>query len=251
MNARTNSYDPYAVARADIDQRLGAFMQGADVWAKRSDLDADLAARANDFIAGAKQLLKEAEEARKAEKKPHTDAAKAVDQSWDAIKSRIEKVIGVVRPLLEGYLRKQQEAKRAAEAEARRKADEAEAAARAAAADAASAETAQARIEAEERADAQARIAEEERQRATRAAAPARVDSATGLANRRSLKTVRKAKITSLPQALQHYAKRPEVADLILQLANAELRHAPTVRGEKQIPNIPGIGWDETQEIAA
>ena len=246
---RTNDPDPFAAKRADIDQRLSAFLEAADTWAKRGELDDALAERANDFIAGAKKLLKEAEEARKAEKKPHMDAAKAVDQTWDAIKTRIEKVIGVVTPKLAAHLRKKDEERRAREEEARRKAREAEEAARLAAADAAAAESAQARIEAEERAEAEARRAAEAAAEAERAREPARVESATGLANRKGLRTVRKPVIVSLPQALSHYRNEPELAELIERFAARDLRAAPTIRGEKKIPQIPGIAWNEEKVL--
>lgn len=247
---RSNSDDPFAAKRADIDQRLDAFLQGADIWEQREDLDDAAAAKANDFVTGAKQLLKEAEEARKAEKAPHLAAAKAVDQSWDAIKSRIEKVIDVVVPKLNAYLKRKKEERERAEAEARRKAEEAERARLAAEQDALRAKNASARIEAEERAREQARIAEEEAARAAKAAEPVRVESATGLANRRGLKTKRTPVIVSKALALTHYKDEPEVEELILRLAARDLREAPTVRGKKAIPNIPGIQWKEEQVVA-
>jgi hypothetical protein len=246
---RANDPDPFAAARADIDQRLGAFLEGADVWAQRSELNEDTAWRANDFIAGAKKLLKDAEDARKAEKKPHMDAAKEVDRTWDAIKTRIEKVIGVVTPLLAAHLRKKEEERRAREEEARRKAREAEEAARLAAADAAAAQSAQARIEAEARAEAEAQRAKEAEAEAARAREPVRVESSTGLTQRKGLRTIRTPVIVSLPQALSHYRAEPELQALILKLAARDLREAPTRRGEKQIPTIPGISWNEEKAL--
>lgn len=248
---RINSTDPFAAARADIDQRYAAFAEAADIWAERSELDEELAERANDFLAGAKRLLADAERARKAEKQPHLDAGRAVDQSWDAIKTRIEKLVAVVAPKLAAYLRKKQEFERAEAEAARQRAAEAEAAANAAKLDAANAASASARIEAEERAAAQARIAETAKADAEDLSGPTRVESATGLANRRGLRTVRKARITSLPQALAYFAthNRAEIEELLLQLANAQARHAPTVAGQKRVPKIPGVEFVETQEL--
>jgi hypothetical protein len=244
-----NSGDPFALNRADIEQRIGAFMAGADVWSERDTLDDDLAARANDFITGARRLWKEADDARKAEKQPHLDAGRAVDESWAPLLARVEKIVALVKPKVEAFLRAKQEAQRKAEEEARRRQREAEAAARAAAADAAAAQSASARIEAEERAEAAQREAEIAEAQARANAGPARAESATGLANRRGLKTERKAEIVSLAQALAHYRNHPEIEALILKLANADLRHAPSVRGKKQIPNIPGIKWVEEQKL--
>lgn len=249
-DARLNSDDEFARKRADIDARIDAFLKGADIWAERKELDDELAARANDFLAGLKKLQREADEARKAEKKPHQDAARAVDDAWKLRTGRIERIIGIVRPLLDRFLRAKAEKERLAREEAERRRREAEEAARAAEADAAAAASASQRIEAEERAEAARRESEIAAAEAAKRAEPTRIESATGLANRRGLKTVRKARIVSLPLALAHYKDHADVADAILRLANAELRHAPVIEGVKQIPKIPGIVFDETQELA-
>lgn len=109
-----NSDDPFAAKRAEIDAALAQFMDGARTYEDRGELNDDTAARANDFIAGAKRLLAEAEDARKAEKQPHLDAGRAVDASWERIKDRIHCVIGVVSPLLAAYLQRKEEARRKA-----------------------------------------------------------------------------------------------------------------------------------------
>lgn len=246
---RPNSDDPFAAKRAEIDAALAKFMDGADIHTARDTLNEDTAARANDFLAGAKKLLREAEDACTRERAPHMAAAKAVSQTWAPIVSRLEKIIALVGPKLDAYLKAKQAAQRKAAEEAARKQREAEDAARRAAAEAAAAENASARIAADEQAEAQERIAAEHAAKAQRLSAPARVQSATGLTNTRSLRTVYSARIVSLPQALAHYAKHQDVAALILQLANAELRHAPVVAGVKQIPAIPGVTFDKDQVL--
>lgn len=249
--AGDNSGDVFATARADIEERASKFLAGVDVWAERKEITTDdLAARANDFLTGAKRLLSEAEEARKAEKQPHLDAGRAVDESWAALKTRIEKVIGVVRPMIDAFA-KAKAARQRAEAEAARKrAEDAARQAREAEEAAKNAMTPSARIEAEERVAAAQQAQEHEQRKAERASAPVKIASATGLANNRGLKTIRKAKIVSLGAALAHYKNNPALADAILTLANADLRHSPTVDGVKRIPTIPGIEFEESQEIA-
>lgn len=244
-----NSLDPLAAARADIEQRIGAFLQAGDIWEQRAELDDDLAARANDFVTGARRLWKEADDARKAEKQPHLDASRAVDDSWAPLLTRVEKIVALVKPKIDAFLRAKQEKQRQAEAEARRQQQEAEAAARAAAADAAAAQSASARIEAEERAEAAAKAAEIAEAQAKANSGPARVSSATGLANQRSLKTKRTPQITSLAMAVNHYRAEPELIALIEKFAARDLRAAPTIRGKKSIPTIPGVTWVETQEL--
>jgi hypothetical protein len=245
-----NSGAQFADVRRDIEQRIAAFLKGGDVWAKREKLDDADAAKANDFITGVKKLASDAEKARVAEKEPHLESGRAVDREWKQIAERIDAIAAIVKPKLDAYLRAKQEEQRRAEAEARRLAAEAEANARAAAADAAAAETPSAQIEAEARARAHQEAADEAARQAERNAAPVRVGSATGLAHQRGFKTVRKPSIKSMPQALAHYRDEPDLEALILKLAARDLREAPTRRGVKQIPAIPGIEFVETQELA-
>lgn len=244
-----NSDDPFAAKRAEIDAALAKFMEGADVYEQRGDLDDDTAERANDYIAGLKQLSREAEQARVAEKAPHLAAGKAVDASWDAIKSRISKLIDTVQPRLDRFLKEKQARQRREAEEAARKQREAEQAARDAAAAAAAADNASARIAAQEREESARRIADEEAARAQRLSAPVRVASATGLARTKSLTTERTPVLVSMAQALQHYKAEPELSALLLKFAARDLRGAPTLRGKKTIPQIPGIRWEEDQVL--
>jgi hypothetical protein len=231
-------------SRADIEDRLSAFLKGADVWQARPALDDDTAPRARDFIAGLKKLGKEAEEHRKAQKEPHMLAAKAVDDTWKPIQNAITRAAESIEQKLTAYLREKKRQEDAARAEAARQQAEAEAQARAAAEDAARAATEGARIEAARRveeAEAQARTMAQAAK-----AEPTRVESATGLARRAGLKTVRFARIVSIAQLFAHYRNRPELAELLERLANADIRAA------KGAPiTIPGVEIDERQELAA
>lgn len=245
-----NSGDVHAAAYAEISDTIAAFLKGADVWAKRESFDERDAEKANDFITGAKQLKSRADKARAAEKKPHLEAGREIDARWGAVADKIDKIIKPVAAKLEAFLKAQREAQAKAQREAEDRAREAEEAKRAAEADAAKAETPSAQIAAEERANQLAFEASVAQGEARQLAGPARVDSATGLANRRSLKTVRKPAIASLPQALTHYRAEPELAELILKFAARDLREAPTIKGAKKIPTIPGIRWDETEQLS-
>lgn len=249
--AGDNSRDPHAKAYADIEARIAALASAGDVWESRVDFSETDAEKANDFITGAKRLKKEADEARKLEKEPHLQAGRDVDAKWKKFETRIDKIIAIVSPKLAAFLRRKQEEERAAAEAARREAREAEAAANAARMDAANAANASARMEAEERADEHARLAETKRADAEDLSGPTRVESATGLANRKGLRTVRRAQITSLPQALAYFSthNRVEVEELLLSLANAAARHGPTTAGVKMVPKIPGIAFVETQEL--
>lgn len=230
-------------SRAYFDDRLAEFLKGLDVWGDRPALDADTAPRARDFIAGAKKLLKETDEARKADKEPHMTAAKAVDEAWRPTLTAIESVIAKVEPKLTAWLREEKRKADEARAEAERQRVAAEKAALAAAEDAARATTDSARIGAERR----QQEAEAATARAAKAAKsePTRVESATGLARRAGLRTVRKARIVSVALALTHYRGNAEVLALIERLANADIRAA-----KGAAITIPGVEIDETEELA-
>lgn len=231
-------------SRAYFADALAAQLKGADVWATRPTLDADTAPRARDFVAGLKKLFKEADEARKTEKAPHTEAAKAVDDGWRPTLTAIERTLNGIEPKLATFLRAEKAKADAAKAEADRQRRAAEAQVLAAQEAAARAQTESAKIVALAEADAAAAAAKRAADAA--AAPPVRVDSATGLARRAGLRTVRKARIDDLGRALLHYRTRPEVAALIEQLANAEIRAA------KGVPlTIPGVTVVETQELSA
>lgn len=247
--AGDNSGDPHAAAYADFEARVRALMDAGDIWEKRGELDDVTAAKANDFLAGASKLASAADKARKAEKEPHLQAGRDVDAKWGKLAERIAKIVAIVKPKLAEHMRKKEAERRAAAEEERRRAEEAKRAADAARMDAANAQSASARMEAEERAEEHARIADTSADRAEDLSGKARVASATGLANTRALRTVRRPEIVSLPQALAHYRDRAEIAEAIKTIAAAELRHAPTIDGAKQVPTIPGIRWVESQEL--
>lgn len=234
-----------AEAWDDFAERIGEFLRGGDVWAGRPALDDELAPRARDFVAGAKKLRKQADEARAAAKKPYADAAKAVDESWKPLLERLDKVVALVTPKLESYLRVQREAAEAAARQAQARQREAEAAEADARADALSANTESGRILAEERAEAAAREHEQARRAETQANAPVRVESATGLANRMGLRRQRVARLTSLPLAVSHFKDAPELRECLERLANAQARAA----GIGAEIAIPGFEFDMVEKI--
>lgn len=241
----------HAAAMADVEKRLAAFSKAADVWAQRNDaeIDDDLAARANDFITGLLKLRSEADAARKAEKQFWLDGGRDVDNRWAPLITRALRLADVVKPLLAAHLRKKEAAARVAREAAEKRQREEEEAARAAEIDAASKRRASDRIAAQERADEHRVAADAAAAEAAALAGPVRAESTTGMANRRGLRTVLLPSITSLPQALAYYRSEAEVRALIERLAARDLRDAPTIRGVKQVPQIPGIAWIEEKKI--
>jgi len=237
--------------RQDFEARVATFLKGADVWSQRDTLDDDTAPRARDFHAGLKQLLKQAEEGRKKEKQPWMDGAKRVDDAWSAIKSKIEKASATIEPKIRAFLEQKDREERRRQAEAKRVAHEAEEARLAAEIAAAAAATESGRIEAETRAE-QLKKAEAA---AARAAKPkdVKVESATGLATRAGLRTQWDCRLTNTTRAMLDLCKRhpDKFEDLVRQLALAELRAAPTVDGQKQLPVIPGVEFVASKSFGA
>lgn len=227
-----------------FEAKLKEWLAGADVWAARAELDADLAPRARDFIDGVKKFGRKADDARKVEKEPHLAASREVDARWKSITDAAAKIAAIVEPKLLAYMKAEQKKADDARREAEARARAAEDAQRRAEADAATARTDSARIEAERTAQVAAQVVEAEQKAA--AAAPVRVESATGLARAAGLKTIRRARIVDLNRALLHYRGDPKLRDLILQLANADIRDA---KGGDI--NIPGVAVDEEQGLAA
>lgn len=251
-----NSDDEHARALADLRKRFDAFLDGAETWAKREaekladDQLAELAPRANDFLEGLRKLFSDGEKGRKAEKDIHLKRAAAdVDARWHSITKKIEPLTVAAKRIVEEQLKreKQRREKAAAEAEAERVA--AAEAKRKAEAEAAAASSVREKLEAAERAEQAEEAARIAADKAAAATSKPRVASATGAGRSRSLRIKRSAIIASLPAVFNHYRDRPEVAALFVQLAERDLREAPTIRGVKQVPNIPGIQWAESEEL--
>lgn len=118
-----------------IKGRVDTLVAVANRWAteRPAITDEDMAAKCSDFLDQVAAELKAAEERRVAEKKPHLDAAAAVDQLWNPLKAPLELIKRLLNPRLTVWLdakrkriedeRRQREAEAA---EALRKADEAQ-----------------------------------------------------------------------------------------------------------------------------
>jgi type IV secretory pathway VirB10-like protein len=213
-------FDPAEVERLNAEG--AAFLDAAAVWLENGDLKSeDDAQRLNDFIEGVKGREKIAEEARKAAKKPHDDAGKAVQTAFKPVADKMALAKTKVQPLLTAWLQKKED-DRLAEVERQRKAaqfaqEEADRAAAAAAA----------RNDISGEVDAQAaREAAEKQAKEVERAAKQRsnVTSATGGGRTASLRTVIDAEVTNARVLFMRYADRPEVLDVLRSLATREAR---------------------------
>lgn len=188
--------------------------------------DADMAGKCTDFIAQVNAALKDVEAARRAEKKPHEDAAKAVDARFRPLGDLLGKIKEMLQPRLTAWLRKEQDRIAAEKAEAERKAreaqQEAERKAREAeeAAQKPGADALGAAIAAEE---AKKRAAEEAKSAATPIRAQAKGDYGTRAA---SLRTYYSAQIVDVMKALRAFKDHPDVVAALQKAANEAAREA-------------------------
>lgn len=224
------SFNPEVTA--EFEEKIRDFADAAAEWKEQGEItDNDTAEKANDFLSGARKLFKSIEDRRREEKQPYLDAGREVDAAFNSLKSKIEKAVGLVKKPLEAFMKEQERLER------ERKAREAKEARRA------QEEAARKAREAERRNDVIAQDeAETELKEAEKAETQARkktttkVGSATGGGRSAAMRTTRTAHLTNVNQAMLHYRTRPEMSDLLVRLANADIRAA---KGEEL--SIPGF----------
>ncbi len=129
MNIPNSTPDiAYSMAVDDLYSEAANFVDGEPV---KTQGEADALAA---ILTGAKQIRKDADAARKTEKQPHDDAAKAVQAKWVPVLTKVDDVIAAVQKPLTAWLVAQeaerQRIAKEAQAEADRLAEQAIAAAR-------------------------------------------------------------------------------------------------------------------------
>lgn len=206
--------DLFAEARNHLD--------GAGV---NSEAEAEAVAKLMDLL---RTAHKDADKARAEEKKPHDDAAKAVQARWKPLLEKAELAVSTCKKALAPWLaKKEAEAKAAAEA-ARKEAEEraraaAEAMRQAATDDLSAREDAEDLVRAAKEAEAEAKRAEKAR------------PQAAGGARAATLRTTYRPELTAPSEALKHYvATNPNaIKACLLQLAETDVR-----AGKRQIPGF-------------
>ena len=218
-----------------FQERFDSFIDEAGSF---ESIDENNSSTVRDCIGSGSALLKEMEAQRKTDKKPHQDAAKAVDASYKPFTEQLDGAIRKLKATLSNWLKEQERiAREKAEAEARalREAEEAKRKAEEQAdeEDPFLAATAEPAPEPDLTAAAEkARLAEMQAQAASR------VQSSSGGFRATGLKTKRKAKINDFGALAAHYVERnnTDLLALLERLANADIRHA------KGAPvHLPGV----------
>lgn len=208
----------------DLSGRVEKFMEACNQIRGAGPIESEERAEfMADHISGMRGLKKRVEETRKAEKKPHDDAGKAVLAAYSPLEERLDRAIKAMLAMQNDWL-----TKKAAEAEAerQRKAAEAEAARKAAEEAAAQAAAQAARtgnIDAEIDAERLAKEAAKAEKEAAREAKTS-VGSATGAGRTISQRTIRKAEIQNVNALFVRYRAHPKLIECLQALADADVR---------------------------
>ena len=217
--------EPLAAFTIHVGDLLDEARNHLDGAGVNSDGEAEAVSKLLDMI---RTAAKDAEAARKAEKQPHLDAGKAVDEAWRPILASTETAKKACTAALQPFL-----TRKAAEQEAAAKAARAEADARAKAAADAMRKADAANLAEREAAEALISKAKAAQTAATRAeqARP----QATGGARATTLRTYYSAEIEDERAAVAHYwaTHREDFTALVQQLADTDVR-----QGRHSIPGI-------------
>ena len=210
-------------------ERAEALVKAADVWAGVTEIiSAEQATRAKDALDQLRAEWNKTDAERKVEKRPHDDAALAVQKRYRPILAMIETCTETISPLHNGWLRREDErlARERREAQAR-----ADAAAREAEIAARKAEQAkQAPVSAKLAADAAAERAREAAEQAAAIPDRARTQGSYGRPAR-SLREFWYGEVTDVLKAARHYRNEPgllaELERLACRDARAGIRAVP------------------------
>lgn len=220
---------PGPIVPEAIITKVEDFTDAAGAWLDLSEIATkEQAEKATDFLNGARKTFKEIEAARKAAKKPHDDAARAVQEAFKPLLAKVELAANKVGDMQTKWLRAERDREEAErlqrEADAKRVAEEAERKGR----------EAEARNDIDGMVEADA-AAQEAEKAAKSAAKPvsARASSATGAGRTVSLRTTWFADVENINHAFVVYRDRPEVREMLERLATADVR---AQQGEKTAP---------------
>lgn len=145
-----------------LDARVNEFILAGGDWRDLGEIQTEeQAGDLNDYLSGLKKNRDEVEKARKAAKKPHDDASKAVQAAFTPLVTKIDFTIGKLRPMLTAFMDRKEAERRAAERAAREEAARAAKAAEEAAAKAAARNDIAGEVAAQEQAKAAAEKAKE------------------------------------------------------------------------------------------
>ena len=234
-------YDPELFSGLTND--VAAFMDATKVWLYLAEVyDESQAEQLTDQISGLRGLYKKADDARKAAKKPHDDAGKAVQAAFKPLLEKLELAANELKGKLAAYATKKAERERVererVEALARKQAEEAEAKLKAAQ----EANDIAAQVEAQQ-------AAEDAEKQAAAAAKPknTQVKSASGAGKTMAVRTIKEVTVTNPRVLFMRYQDHSEVIDLLKRIATQEVR----AKGyDADADPIAGIEISERKTVA-
>lgn len=213
---RPPPFDPER--HAELVTRIDPFMKVCDAMRAAGEITSDdQAQRLADHIAGMRGLGKLVEETRIAEKKPHDEAAGAVQEAFKPLADRLTRAIAAMLALQTAWLDKKAQAAEAARLKREAEANELRAAAEKAAAAAAGS------IDGELEAERLAKAADAAEKSAGRVE-KVNVGSATGAGRTIAMRKVRKAEIINVNLLFVRYRSHPKLLEVLQQLADADVR---------------------------
>lgn len=227
-------------ARTKLQDRLEELLRNADRWVvDRKSIDSDeIAGRAGAALEQIRVLERDLEAARTAEKKPHLDAGRAIDNWYQPLTRRANAAKLAIGDMIAAFLRRKREAERLdaerLRQQAEREAREAEAARRRA--------ESTGKVSDQVKAAEVAERAESTAATATKVATEAERPVAKGTLQTRAvtLRKVREGVVDDWPTALDNYSGRREVRELVQRLVDADVRSGATV--------IPGVTITTTEK---
>lgn len=180
-----------------------------------------------DFVSGARQVYSSIDTARKAEKKPHDDAGKAVQAAFTPLLDTIDQIINRVKPMQAAWLQKLAREENARREKLRVEAEQARIAAEEAQKAAAQTNDVAGEVEAERlKAEADQLAADAARQTTVKAG------SATGAGRTMALRTINDVVVTNPLKVFMRYRDHPDVLEVLRKVASAEVRAASWKDGD-------------------
>ena len=215
---------------AECQRKAADFNEAAKAWLDLGEISsADQAKKATDFVTGARVTWKQIEDARKAAKAPHDEAAKAVQDAFSPLLKNIKDMVEGIAKMQAAWIDKDNariaKEKREAAERARKEREEAEK--RLAEAEKSN------DIAAKNEAEKSINDAKKAEKRAEKVDS-VKVESASGGGRSMSLRTTYECEILNINHAFVAFRDHPEVAALLIRLANAEVR---SQNGEKTAPH--------------
>lgn len=243
---KTHNNPPASEALSDSAEQLAAT---CNAWHNQVPAieNEDQAAKATDFMERVRAELKEADAARKEEKRPHIDANAAIEATYRPIKATLETIQGIIKPKLNAWLQKKArikaEADAKAEAEALEKiriADEKQKALDAAATSTEAVDIVSATIQADEaKKDADAAVKASDAQSKETVGVKGNYST-----KKTSLRTIHSAKVVDYELLVEHFKFHPKIESTLQMLAN-EWARSPEQRKQP----LPGVELVKTESL--